>query len=60
MDTMCTITLDTVNLNTHVTPDSSLTVHNVTLLEAGCYKCWQYPSTHVYDRVILTTGSGQC
>ena len=41
--------------------DSSLTVHNVTLTDAGCYRCKQnrYFKT-VKDAVSLTTSSSKC
>ena len=41
--------------------DSSLTVHNVTLMDGGCYRCRQLRSNkYVYDAVSLTTASSKC
>ena len=43
------------------TTDSSLTVHNVTLMDAGCYKCTQtHYAKHVDDAVSITTSSSKC
>lgn len=45
---------------TYNTTDSSLTVHNATLLEAGCYRCLQFLCRKsIYDAVSITTNSGK-
>lgn len=45
---------------TYNTTDYSLTLHNVTPMHGGCYRCDQYYSKDPYDYISVTTASGKC